>query len=79
MATLESMAIRSDSAMSRIEAQLARMGIEIGVPRTMREREMLRCIQLEAIAHALEQVVYPVGTPPTPKLRKPRTAKQRRK
>lgn len=57
MATLESMAIRSDTALDRIEKQLAKLGVEVDTfPRLNRESEMLRCIQLEQIADAIESV-----------------------
>lgn len=57
MATLESMAIRSNAACDRIEHYLTRLGVVSDpLPRIHREREMLRCIQLEAIADALSQV-----------------------
>jgi hypothetical protein len=60
MATLESMAIRSDAACSRIEAMLKALGVEINpLPRLMHDREMLRAVQLEKIADALEQVATP--------------------
>lgn len=56
MATLESMAIRSNAALDRIEQALQERGgsLPATTPRLMREREMLRCVQLEAIAAALE-------------------------
>lgn len=61
MATLESMAIRSNAAIDRIEQKLAALGVDVKpLPRLMREREMLRCVQLEHIAVLLEQVEMPV-------------------
>ena len=60
MATLESMAIRSNTALDRIEAKLSEMGIQLdALPRLHREREMLRCIQLEIIADALDKIEAP--------------------
>lgn len=61
MATLESMAIRSNTAIDRIEQQLAALGVDIEpLPRLNKDREMLRCIQLERIANALETITLPV-------------------
>jgi hypothetical protein len=66
MATQESMAVRANAACDRIEAVLAALGAETApLPRLMREREMLRCVQLERIADALEKVpvtAHPVIT-----------------
>lgn len=60
MATLESMAIRSNAACDRIEKQLQALGVASEpLPRLHQDREMLRCIQLEIIADALEQVKLP--------------------
>lgn len=60
MATLESMAIRSDAACKRIEQKLAELGVQVTpIPRLMRDREMLRAVQLEQIAALLEQVKLP--------------------
>lgn len=60
MATLESMAIRSDAALLRIEKQLAALGVDVTpIPRLMRDREMLRCVQLEQVAALLETVEIP--------------------
>lgn len=57
MATLESMAKRSDAACQQIETALEALGVAIPpLPRTMRERELLRCVQLERIAEALQQI-----------------------
>lgn len=57
MATLESMAIRSDAACNRIEQKLAALGVDVTpIPRLMREREMLRTVQLETIAKLLDQL-----------------------
>jgi hypothetical protein len=62
MATLESMAIRSNAAIDRIQKQLKALGVEFDTQRLHREREMLRCIQLEAIADALDSVQEPHST-----------------
>lgn len=52
MATQESMAIRCDSAITEIEAVFSELlGADVQtLPRTHRDREMLRVIQLEQIA-----------------------------
>lgn len=63
MATQESMAIRANTACNRIETLLKGMGADVApLPRLMRDREMLRCIQLEQIADMLEQI-EPVAAP----------------
>lgn len=58
MATQESMAIRSDSALTEIEAIISQMiGADVqALPRTNRDREMLRVIQLEQIAQWLKEL-----------------------
>lgn len=62
MATQESMAIRANTACDRIETLLAGMGVEVApLPRLNKDREMLRCLQLEQIAAMLEQAVSPVA------------------
>lgn len=64
MATLESMAIRSNAACDRIEKQLQALGVESKpLPRTMQDREMLRTIQLEQIAALLESIHIPAPVP----------------
>jgi hypothetical protein len=68
MATLESMAMRSNAALDRIQKQLKALGVEFDTQRLHREREMLRCIQLEAVAAALDKV----QVNPTPRKRKVR-------
>ena len=60
MATQESMAIRANAACDRIEALLRAAGVEVApLPRIMRDREMLRCVQLEKIAEMLARVSLP--------------------
>lgn len=55
MATLESMAIRSNAACDRIETALQALGVDFEpLPRLMRDREMLRAVQLEQLAVILE-------------------------
>jgi hypothetical protein len=67
MATLESMAIRSDAALKRIEDKLTELGVQVApIPRLMRDREMLRCNQLEQIAGLLESVELPQTEPVKP-------------
>lgn len=58
MATLESMAIRSNNAIDRIEEKLVgEWGVKSApLPRLMKDREMLRCNQLERIADMLDAV-----------------------
>lgn len=65
MATSESMAIRCNAALDRIEAAItALQGNEVeSLPRLNRDREMLRVIQLEQIANWLDEIV----TVPVPK------------
>jgi hypothetical protein len=78
MATLESMAIRSDEAMAEIEAILGEMRGEAvePLPRIDRDREMLRVIQLEGIAAWLREIqVLKPKTVKTVMKRKPRTKK----
>lgn len=58
MATLESMAIRSNAAINRIEQKLiTEWGVKSApLPRIHKDREMLRCNQLERIADMVESV-----------------------
>jgi hypothetical protein len=57
MATLESMAIRSNAACDRIERKMERLGVQAErIPRVHRDREMLRCDQLERIAAMTEAI-----------------------
>lgn len=68
MATLESMAIRSNAACDRIEKTLAALGVAITpIPHVHQDREMLRTIQLEQIADALESIKLPQALAPVQK------------
>jgi hypothetical protein len=51
------MAIRSDAAIKRIETRMTQLGVQAEpIPRANRDREMLRCNQLERIAAMTEAV-----------------------
>ena len=57
MATLESLSKRSIQAIGTIESKLRELGVEMTpLPRTHRDRDILRSLQLEAIANALSQI-----------------------
>lgn len=61
MATIESMAMRSNAAMDRIEGSLRELGLEFeSFPRSHRDRDMLRVIQLEGLAELLASLNAPV-------------------
>lgn len=63
MATQESMAIRANTAVEEIEEAFAALGVEVTpLPRLMRDREMLRCVQLEQIAQTLKRISLPVAS-----------------
>jgi hypothetical protein len=73
MATLESMAIRSNAACKRIEARLNALGVESEpLPRSHQDRDMLRTIQLEQIADALESIELPQAVAPVQSRNPPR-------
>lgn len=87
MATLQSMAIRSNAACDRIEATLQALGVDIApssdsdyqpLPRTHKEREMLRAIQLEQIAAMLESIVLPEPIIVQAQPRKPKPMRRRK-
>lgn len=58
MASVESMAIRSNEALDRIEAIVSELlGADVpGLQRIHRDRDMLRVVQLETIAQWLQEI-----------------------
>lgn len=57
MATAVSLSIRSIQSIEIIESKLREMGVEMApIPRSHRDRDILRSLQLEAIASALSQL-----------------------
>jgi hypothetical protein len=77
MATQESMAIRCNDALDRIEAAISNLhGSPVeSVQRLYRDREMLRVIQLEQIANWLEALALAPATAQTPS--KPKVIRKR--
>lgn len=61
MATLESLAIRQERAIERIEEILNGNGVAVSLPITHRNREELHAIQLEMIADALADLSEGTG------------------
>ena len=80
MASNESMAIRVNEALDRLEQAVTSMKGEAvePLPRLHRDREMLRVIQLEALANWLEELASTSLSPTKAKIVRKRKAPQKK-